>query len=150
MAKKNSWWEEDDDEEEEQSVQEVSPKGAALIPLQEINKKAERGAVLGSVAALISIRALKAAQLQETRIQALEKEEKPEDKPPLPEVVSVGHFEMKTSELLDLPEKTLERILSCAQETLEDPDFGAEVEELLKSEDLPQLVAAEAGNDEGE
>jgi len=151
MAKEKSWWGEGDDEEEVQSVKEVNTRGAALIPLDAINRKAERGAVLGSVAALISIRALKACQIQETRIAALEKTEKTEkteDKPSLPEVVKVGRFEMKTAELLDLPEATLERILDAAQETLEDPDFGAEVEELLQREELPQLVAVEAGNDD--
>ena len=145
MAKKKApWWEDDDEGDALPTVKEEATQGTEMVPLDEINRKAERGAVLGSVAALISIRALKACQLQEARIDALEKTEKPEDKPSFPEVVKIGRFEMKTSELLDLPEQTLERILDCAQETLEDPEFGAAVEELLQIEDLPQLVAAEA------
>jgi len=147
MTTKKSWWEDDDEDEEAQSVKELDANEGALIPLDEINRKAERGAALGSVAALISIRALKASQMQEVRIEALEKVEKPEDKLLLPDVVPIGHFEMKTSELLDIPEKTLERILDCAQETLDDPDFGTEVNELLQSEEFPELVAAETAKD---
>lgn len=154
MTTRKAWWDdEDEDDDTEQAVAVSDKEKGDLVPLEEINRKAERGAVLGSVAALISIRALKACQMHETRIEALENVDKPAaDAPVMPEIVNIGHYEMKTSELLVLPDETLERLLDCAQETLEDPDFSAAVDELLKGEDLPELVAAEAeaGNDEGE
>jgi len=152
MTTRKAWWEDIDDEDDdtEQAVAVSDKEKGELVPLEEINRKAERGAVLGSVAALISIRALKACQMQEARIEALENVDKPADTPVMPEIMKIGHYEMKTSELLVLPDETLERLLDCAQETLEDPDFSAAVDELLKGEDLPELVAAEAGNDEGE
>lgn len=151
MSKEKKWWEDYEDEDEE--IQETGKPELAvkdLDTLEEVNRKAERGAVLGSIAALLSIRTLKAVQLQETRLEALEKGEKAEKKITLPKVVKIGRFEMKTDELLQLPEETLERILDCAQETLEDPDFGEAVEEVLRSEELPQLAAGKVGNDEGE
>lgn len=154
MSKERKWWEDYDDEEEENQEQgstEVAlSESEVLDALEVINRKAERGAALGSIAALLSIRTLKAVQLQETRLEAFENGEKPEKKIALPSVVKIGRFELKTDELLQLPEETLERILECAQETLEDPDFGEAVEEILRSEEILQLTAGQVKNDEGE
>lgn len=108
--------------------------------LGEIDDKAGRGAVLGSLGALWGIRAIKVSQLQQQRIEALEKGQGLSKLEDLQAKVTIGDFEFDLQQLLELDEGFLGRVLNCVKETLENPAFGDALKKELGVQALPALV----------
>ena len=154
MSDKKDWWEEwgEEDDDTEQAVAVSDDKEGELVPLEEINTRADRGAILAAVDTLLSVRTFKATQILEDRVRALEEKLQTVtlDAPGFSGTVSIGDFEIEVEDLLDLSDETLERLIACAQELLENPDLADEVKELLPSQELIGLESVQDEEDQEE
>jgi len=154
MSDKKDWWEEwgEEDDDTEQAVAVSDDKEGELVPLEEINTRADRGAILAAVDTLLSVRTFKATQILEDRVRALEEKLQTVtlDAPEFSGTVSIGDFEIEVEDLLDLSDETLERLIACAQELLENPDLADEVKELLPSQELIGLESVQDEEDQEE
>lgn len=136
------WWETDEDEKDKRLPAEREEEEQVEIRefLGEIDEKAGRGAVLGSLGVMLGIRAIKASQLQQKRIEALEEGKGLGKLEEIQATVAIGDFEFDLQELLDLDEDFLDRVLDCVKETLADPSFGAALKRELGENVLPELA----------